>query len=249
MTDRCGDGWQPDRKFWLRHLFMPALCVAGLGILLERSSIDLWLADRWFALEGQQWAWRHHWLTYEVIHHYGKQFIIAVGFGLLVLLALGARIERLRRWRKPLLYLLASMALLPAFIAWAKHYSPVPCPWDLQRYGGDAPYRHTLEYSFGLAQSGFCFPAGHASAGFALIAAYFAALPLVRRPGVFLAPGLVVGTVFALGQQARGAHFVSHDLWSLAICWFGALGLFFAFRPDRWGMPEAKCAERSGEAP
>ena len=24
----------------------------------------------------------------------------------------------------------------------------------------------------------------------------------------------------------RGAHFVSHNLWSAAICWFAALGLF-----------------------
>ena len=122
MTDRCGDGWQPDRNFWLWHLFVPALCVAGLDILFERSTIDLWLADRWFALEGQQWAWRHHWLTYDVIHHYGKQFIIAVGFGLLVLLGLCTRIERLRRYHGDkaewVLHAWTDTWLAPGFATW-----------------------------------------------------------------------------------------------------------------------------------
>ncbi len=48
--------------------------------VLEQTSVDLWLADRWFALEGGAWAWRDHWLAYDVIHHHGKQLLI--GFGL-----------------------------------------------------------------------------------------------------------------------------------------------------------------------
>jgi membrane-associated PAP2 superfamily phosphatase len=41
-----------------------------------------------------------------------------------------------------------------------------------------------------------------------------------------LAGGLLIGTVFALGQQARGAHFLSHDLTSAAIVWYVLLGLY-----------------------
>ncbi|HET6591419.1 MAG TPA: hypothetical protein VFG48_00750, partial [Xanthomonadales bacterium] len=47
--------------------------------------------------------------------------------------------------------------------------------------------------------------------------------------------------VIALGQQARGAHFLSHDLWTLSWCWFGALGLFLLFRPGRWPGSIAPC--------
>jgi len=112
---------------------------------------------------------------------------------------------------------------------------------DLTRYGGDTAYLRTFEHSFGLSEAGHCFPSGHASGGFALLALYFAAYLYARRPALFLLPGLLVGTVFALGQQARGAHFLSHDLWSLSFCWFGALGLFLLFRPDRWPGPIARC--------
>lgn len=233
--------WRPDTRFWLIHLALPLAAAVTALALLEQTSADLWLADRWFALEGSAWAWRDHWLTYDVIHHHGKQMVIALGLLLLALIALSFRLAGLRQWRLPLTYLLAAMALLPAVIAWFKRISPVPCPWDLARYGGDAGYLRTFEHSFGFTDAGHCFPAGHASGGFALLALYFAAYLYARRPALFLLPGLLVGSVFALGQQARGAHFLSHDLWTLSWCWFGALGLFLLFRPGRWPGSIAPC--------
>ena len=55
-----------------------------------------------------------------------------------------------------------------------------------------------------------------------------------RYPAIYLLPGFLVGFTFAFGQEARGAHFISHDLWTLSLCWFGALGLFVLFQPDCW---------------
>jgi membrane-associated PAP2 superfamily phosphatase len=233
--------WRPDKGFWVFHLVIPFAAALTLLTLLEQTSVDLWLADRWFVVQGGIWAWRDHWLAYDVIHHHGKQLVIVFGLLVLALIALSFRLPRLRKWRLPMTYLLAGMALLPALIAWFKRLSPVACPWDLTRYGGDTAYLRTFEHSFGLSEAGHCFPSGHASGGFALLALYFAAYLYARRPALFLLPGLLVGTVFALGQQARGAHFLSHDLWSLSFCWFGALGLFLLFRPDRWPGPIARC--------
>ena len=51
------------------------------------------------------------------------------------------------------------------------------------------------------------------------------------------------GLVFGSGQQLRGAHFLSHDLWSLAVCWFLALGLFCLFAvPPGAVAPDGACA-------
>lgn len=232
--------WRPDKNFWVTHLLLPLVAAITLLTLFERTAIDLWLADKWFELEGGHWAWRDHWLTYDIIHHRGKQMVIACGLLLLSMIALSFHLPRLRNWRLPMTYLLTSMALVPALIARSKRFSPVPCPWDLERYGGTALYQHSLNYSFGPAEIGHCFPSGHASGGFALLAVYFTTYLYTRRPVLALLPGLVVGSVFALGQQARGAHFLSHDLWSLSLCWFGALGLFLLFRPHRWPGPIAR---------
>jgi len=105
------------------------------------------------------------------------------------------------------------------------------CPWDLLRYGGTHP-RVGL---FGLRPAGLgrnhCFPAGHASGGYAWLALYFFFLAV--RPGwrwAGLAAGACLGLVFGVSQQLRGAHFLSHDLWTIAICWTTALALHVAFR-------------------
>jgi membrane-associated PAP2 superfamily phosphatase len=49
-----------------------------------------------------------------------------------------------------------------------------------------------------------------------------------RRWGLFA--GIALGLIFGLGQQLRGAHFFSHDVWTAAICWFIALGVYGVFQ-------------------
>jgi len=238
--------WRPDRRFWVTHFALPLAVSVAVLFFLEKSSFDLWLADQWFAFEGGEWSLRSHWLTYDVIHHHGKQMVISFGVIVLCLLILSFRVRSLKKWRMPMAYALTTMVLLPSAIARFKNFSPVPCPWDLIRYGGDDIYQRTFSYSFGPTEVGLCFPSGHASGGFALLALYFAVFLYVRRPALLLLPGLIVGTVFALGQQARGAHFLSHDLWALALCWFGALGMFLLFRPQRWPRPGGNASTTKG---
>jgi membrane-associated PAP2 superfamily phosphatase len=36
------------------------------------------------------------------------------------------------------------------------------------------------------------------------------------------------GMVFGLSQQLRGAHFLSHDLWTAALCWLVAVAVHAA---------------------
>ena len=220
MTEDCTHvpGWRASQQFWTTHFWLPLAFAASVLFLMEQTMLDLWLADQWYALEGGHWAWRNHWVSYDLIHHHGKQLIIAIGLSALLMLAISFIRPAFRHWRAPMSYLFTSMAVVPALITSFKRLSPVNCPWDLGRYGGDLPYVRTFDHHFGLNSLGHCFPAGHASGGFILLAIYLAALPFVRRPARFLLPGFVIGWTFALGQQARGGHFLSHDLWTLSIC-------------------------------
>src|SRR5690606_16500174 len=70
------------------------------------------------------------------------------------------------------------------------------------------------------AGPGLCWPGGHASGGFALAAAYFVLRD--SRPHSarwMLAIGLLFGCVMSIVQMVRGAHFLSHNLWSLWLVW------------------------------
>ena len=90
----------------------------------------------------------------------------------------------------------------------------VDCPWDLAGFGGDRPYVGLFGESSRLSTARACFPGAHSSSGFALLSFYFALRDARARAGALalLAAALLVGAVFSIGQEARGAHFLSHDL-------------------------------------
>ncbi|ELN4741044.1 phosphatase PAP2 family protein [Escherichia coli] len=78
-------------------------------------------------------------------------------------------------------------------------------------------------------------PGGHAAAGFALFALFFALRD--RRPNVAhvaLIAATSLGTLFSLVRMAQGAHFFSHNLWTALLCWLICLTLYdlMLYRPQ-----------------
>jgi membrane-associated PAP2 superfamily phosphatase len=151
-----------------------------------------------------------------------------IGVVALVAFAASFRVARLAPWRRALGYFAACMALVPLLVGALKEATNVDCPWDLAGLGGERPYVHLFgDRPDGLPRAA-CFPGAHSSSAFALLALYFVGLGL-GRPGLAragLALGLGLGALFAFGQQARGAHFLSHDLWSAFIAWTVCLALY-----------------------
>ena len=101
-----------------------------------------------------------------------------------------------------------------------KGLSETSCPWDLQVFGGLAPYVSHWDFWQRDGGGGHCFPAGHASTGFAFMAAYFG-LKQNNAPAawVWLLVALLIGFELGISQQIRGAHFMSHTLWTAWLCW------------------------------
>lgn len=106
-----------------------------------------------------------------------------------------------------------------AAVAWLKSASTTSCPWDLAEFGGLAHYVPHWDWWAQDGGSGHCFPAGHASSGFAFIGAWFAFRPCPPAARRWACGALAAGLVLGLAQQVRGAHFMSHTLWSGWVCW------------------------------
>lgn len=111
--------------------------------------------------------------------------------------------------------------ILAGVIALLKGTNNTSCPWDLTQFGGVASYAsHWSSWISGDGGGGHCFPAGHASSGFAFIGSYFALkqdVPRLARRWLFAA--VVAGLLLGIMQQLRGAHFLSHTLWTGWFCW------------------------------
>ena len=72
-----------------------------------------------------------------------------------------------------------------------------------------------------------CFPGAHSSSGFALMSLFFALRDRCRRVARgALALGIGIGVAFSIGQEARGAHFLTHDFASAALVWWMLLALY-----------------------
>jgi membrane-associated PAP2 superfamily phosphatase len=153
-------------------------------------------------------------------------------------------------WRRPAAYFVLAVVLTVGITGALKTITNVDCPWDLRAFGGRFPYVSLFGDRPDELRPGRCFPAAHASSGFALMALYFVFRERNQRLAYLgLATGMLVGLVFGLAQQARGAHFLSHDLWSAMLAWFIALTLYaFGFRTQLWTAlepaPEPQACER-----
>lgn len=97
------------------------------------------------------------------------------------------------------------------------------CPWSFDIFGGDIPYTRLLEALpsiYRQSNDGQCFPAGHASGGFMWLSfalAFWWQKPRLARWGLWL--GLIMGSVMGGTQMIRGAHFLSHTLWTVVVAW------------------------------
>jgi membrane-associated PAP2 superfamily phosphatase len=137
----------------------------------------------------------------------------------------------LREWRRASGFVLLSMLLATLLVGGLKAVTNVDCPWDLAGFGGQNPYFALFADRPDTLAHAQCFPGAHASSGFALMCFYFVFLERSRRVARWmLAAGIAVGIAFSIGQEARGAHFLSHDLTSAAIVWFVQLALYAWYR-------------------
>ncbi|HSR02037.1 MAG TPA: phosphatase PAP2 family protein [Methylophilaceae bacterium] len=199
-------------------LFVSALMLICLN---QFTNIDLLLADYYFDFQTNHFIWKNSWFAQQLMHIYIKNAIMFLGFALIsfVLIDIVISFKWVTNWLRIRLRFAAISALVvPSIISVLKRHSVLHCPWDEQRYGGAAPYLRLLDSIPSAMEAGHCFPAGHASTGLWLAA--FCVFWLPNRPRVAICvffAGLCVGFVLGWVQQMRGAHFLSHTLWSMWI--------------------------------
>ena len=220
-TIPCQDMQHIQFRDLLNHIGMPtALFAVGFAIFYG-AGLDFVLASAIFELEGGQWQLTNHWLFSDVLHSGSRllnNIILAnlLGFWLYKQLSSKISSERTIALTKLVLSLLLSFAI----VALLKRVLPAECPWDLQQFGGNLPFIGVFADRPAAMHPTQCFPAGHASVGYAWVALYFYFLPVcARKARIGLTTGLLLGLLLGVTQQLRGAHFFSHDLTTLWLCW------------------------------
>jgi membrane-associated PAP2 superfamily phosphatase len=219
---------QPAWPFHLRHTLLPTAVTFALLGLIALSGLDWRVTELFYNAGMNAFPLRDHPFLEIGLHRVVKYAVVL--FACVILAAAVWSLFRpwLAAWRRVLWYVVAAMALSTASVSALKASTGKHCPYDLEAYGGSAPYVGLFEPLPAGVPPGRCWPGGHATTGFSLFALYFAAhwLGHKRAASWLLGTAAALGFGLGLARVVQGAHFLSHIVWSALVCWLVALALY-----------------------
>jgi len=217
-------------------------------LVMEATDVDRIVSNWFFDSAAGRFPLRYNALFEVVTHQWAKYVVVLIACAAIAAWLMSFVLPALKGRRPVLLFLCLGLTLAPAAVSALKAMSPRSCPYDLVEYGGSAPHLGLLEAAPPGKYPGRCFPSGHASAGFCLLAFYFAGRTIGSRRLALagLWGGLAAGMLFGLARLAQGAHFLSHNLWSGLVCWLVILALYVAIIGPPKHIPSAAAGASTG---
>lgn len=228
LNDRASRPYPPGCAFtslW----FLAPLAICGGLLWLDTTRADLVISAWLYDPATHAFPQRHTFLFETILHNWTKYAVVSVTCLAWANFLLTYFLPVMKPRRRIYLFLGLALALAPGLVAGLKLMSGRHCPWDVIQFGGFAPYLALLDAAPAGIPPGHCFPAGHATAGFSLMAFHFVGWswqrPTLSRWG--LALGVLAGLGLGFARVAQGAHFLSHVLWSGLLCWIVIVALYF----------------------
>jgi membrane-associated PAP2 superfamily phosphatase len=229
--------------------------VVALAVLavFNVTDLDRALTRQFFDSAQQSFPWTDNWWLKKALHDYARtaSAICAVTvLGLTTVAWFGPRgLSWLRARRHELAFVALASLGSSLLVGVLKHFSAHACPWALTEFGGTNVYAHL----FGAVQSApgmqGCFPAAHPLSGYAWLCVAFVLYPRfgAKVAWSWWATAFALGTVFGIVQIMRGAHFLSHVLWTAWLVWAADVALValysYATSNARAGEPAAAPAD------
>jgi membrane-associated PAP2 superfamily phosphatase len=215
-------------------LVLFALLILWMG---NATDIDIKLADAMFDPVRHRFPMQHAWIAERFNHVILKGALSAMAAAAVVLALWDAARPR-AGWRRSarvgMRVVAMSAVLVPLVISVLKLVSTSHCPWDLARYGGTEPYVRLLEWMPAGVKPGHCMPGGHASSALWLVSLAAFWWPHSRAKAIAVGLSMLVfGLIVGWAQQMRGAHFLTHTLWS---AWIACAMVFAIYSMNTRGL-------------
>lgn len=209
-------------KFLNRQLLITVICLIITLLVFETTDLDFFIQDFFYDFSINQWLIDRDDYYLDLIFYSGiKKVLIFFAVTILILLIFFRKLSILKEYKQGLLIVLLSAIFIPVVVGGLKSVSNTPCPKNIEYYNGNYPdvkvfdsYPKTFKQECKIR----CWPAGHASGGFALLSLYF----LFKKPKnkrYVLVLALLVGWSMGTYKMLIGDHFFSHTLITMLIAW------------------------------
>jgi membrane-associated PAP2 superfamily phosphatase len=227
-------GSREGQLFLTQQVRWLAAAAFALLSIFNLTDLDREITQRFFDAAHGNFPLANDWWLKAVLHDAARVASAAGALAVLAITLVAWLVPRLlgaHSRRHELAFVSAAILLGAAVVATFKHYSAHACPWNIIDFGGLAPYRPLVSRYEGLLPIDGCFPAGHPLVGYAWLCVGFALHPGAPRAArTWTLAALLAGTVAGAVQVMRGAHFVSHVLWTAWAVWAIDLALLALYR-------------------
>jgi membrane-associated PAP2 superfamily phosphatase len=206
----------------IHHVLFTGILLLICLLWFELTPTDIWLQKLLYHETTHTWLWdRNEKITLFLFYDGIKVAIAVFGLGMIASLFALRKSPVVQQYRKGMLIVSLSLILVPAIAAGLKATTNVACPRDLSSFGGNVPYVRLFEhYPAGEKpqERQRCYPAGHASGGFALMSLFFLFHTARNRKRALLF-GITTGWLMGTYKMLIGDHFLSHTIVTMLLAW------------------------------
>lgn len=196
-----------------------SIFVAWMTLIFWVTNLDIEMASRFYHPDNDQDVWPEgHQFLWRFFYHIGPIISVLVLVGGLLLLGVASFMEKYKKLRIYIVFVLATFILGPALLVNAvfKDNWGRPRPDALSTFGGHEAYVPPLK--FNAAGDGKSFPSGHSSVGFSLLVFWLIWRRKSQRISHLLFVSIMTfGVLMGFSRMASGAHFLSDVFWSAVI--------------------------------
>ena len=204
------------------HIIITAFLLIAVITLFQFSNLDIFIQSFFYNFDTKNWLIDKNepilkFFLYDGIKNLLILFAVAILFSLIFL----RKKELIQEYKKGLIIVLLSAIFVPVIIGSLKAISNTPCPCNLVNFNGTYPDTKVFDSypkDFIQTSKAKCWPAGHASGGFALMALFFL-FKTPKNQKRALAAALVIAWSMGLYKMLLGDHFLSHTIITTIMAW------------------------------
>ncbi|QOP45579.1 phosphatase PAP2 family protein [Sulfurimonas paralvinellae] len=206
-----------------RQIVLTSLILAAVILFFGITDVDLWVQDIFYNFSTHKWILDSSLQPYRFIFYDGiKKLLIAIAVLLLLTLLFFYKMRIVQEYKRGMVIVILSAIFVPVIVGTLKKETNMPCPYNEVHYSGIYPrtavwQEYPKEFTLTHKRSK-CWPAGHASGGFALLSLFFL-FKKKRNKIIGLGIGFVTGWSMGLYKMIIGDHFLSHTVITMILAW------------------------------
>jgi membrane-associated PAP2 superfamily phosphatase len=207
----------------VKNIWLSALILLLSILFFGLSGTDIWVEKHFYNPLTHQWIVDTNNPVLKFIFYDGiKRLLIILNVMVIIGLIAAWKKPFLVPYKRGLVIVVLSSIFVPLLVSSLKAVTNVPCPKSLEIFDGTYPHTCVWEKypsDFCQKQKQKCWPAGHASGGFALLSLIFLFHTRKAKIGAVVL-SMAIGWSMGVYKMVIGDHFLSHTFITMIMAWF-----------------------------